>query len=76
MSFVGVAGIDEQVAVTYRNRGEGLVTGAEVTQIVAAPRPTSALVTAHKGWETWSTLHSLHATQQVRESPFYVPQLI
>lgn len=72
MSFIGVAGIDEQVAVTYRNMGEGLVTGAEMTQRVAAPRPTSA----HKGWETRSTLHSLQATQQVRECPFYVPQLI
>ena len=76
VSFIGVTGIDGKATVTYRNVGEGLLTGAEMTQIVATPRPTSALMTAHKSWETWNPLHSLQATEQVRERPFCVPRLI
>lgn len=59
MSFTGVS---------YRNMGEGSLTGADVTQrkTAAPPYPTPAWVTK---LGAWSTLHSLQAAQQVGEGP-------
>jgi hypothetical protein len=39
------------MGVTYRNMGEGLLTGADITQrqlLKILPKPTSAWVTAYK----------------------------
>ncbi|EDL93261.1 rCG45805 [Rattus norvegicus] len=64
MSFIGV---------TYRNMGEGLLTGAEMIHRQPCPQtPPPAWVKAHKigilelAWPT---------VRQVRESPFPGPQL-
>jgi hypothetical protein len=69
MSFIGV---------TYRNMGEGFLTGAEMTQ------RQLGLTTAHPSMgdssqelETRSTLHSLQAAPQAGQGPFpVVPQLV
>lgn len=46
MSFIGV---------TYRSMGEGLVTGADMTQIQLHHQGLPHGGAAYKSWETWST---------------------
>lgn len=67
MSFAGA---------TYRDVGEGLLTGTEMTQREAAsPNPTLVWEKSQE-LEIWSTQHSLLAAQQVGECSFSVAQLV
>lgn len=63
MSFIGV---------TYRNMGEGSCTGAEMTQRQLYHQGPPQHEWQLTNLETWSTLHSLQAAQQVGECPFRV----
>ena len=55
--------------------GEGLLTGAEMTQ-GQLDYQSHLNISDSSQSETWSPLHSLQATQQVRGRPFQVPQLL
>lgn len=67
MSFIGV---------TYRNMGEGFLTGAEITQRQLPHHSPPQPGDSSQELETRSTLHSLQATQQAGLGPFLeVPQL-
>lgn len=58
------------------NMGEGLFTGAEMTQDSCIIKVHPNWVAAYKSWVTWSTLHSSHTAQQTGKSPFHVTQWV
>lgn len=63
------------IEVIYRNMGEELLTGVEMT-----PKPAVSQNQPQYGQQlmklgTWSTLHRLRVAQHVGECHFQVPQL-
>ena len=63
------------IGVLYGNMGEGLLTGAEMTQRQRHPRSPHSMGDSSESWAPGEHA-SLHMAQQAGESPFQGPQLV
>lgn len=63
------------IKITYRNVGDGLLRGAEMTQRQLPHQRPPSIGDSPQNLEAGSTLHSLQSAQQVGQCPFQVTDL-